>query len=104
MSKKNLTKPLPKTQPTSDEMDAFINRGAGKDTDKRESINTEQQKSVNTEVKSSVVTGISRLTVDLPQAQHRRFKIACTVAGKKMNDEIRRFIDRRCAELETPAE
>ncbi|MXW08326.1 MAG: hypothetical protein F4Z78_00730 [Gammaproteobacteria bacterium] len=51
-----------------------------------------------------VKTGNSRLTVDLPREQHRRFKIACTVAGTKMNDEIRRFIDRRCAELETSSQ
>ena len=96
MSKKNLTKPLPKRQLTSDEMDAFIRDGAGKDTDK--------QKSVITIIQESGKTENARLTVDLPRAQHRRFKIACTVAGTKMNDEIRRFIDRRCAELETSAE
>ena len=44
------------------------------------------------------------VAADLPRAQHRRFKIACTVAGAKMNDEIRRFIDRRCAELETSSQ
>ncbi len=96
MSKKNLTKPLPKRQLTSDEMDAFIRGDAGKDTDKQISLKTVTQKNVGTES--------ARLTVDLPRAQHRRFKIACTVAGTKMNDEIRRFIDRRCAELETSAE
>ena len=93
MSKKNLTKPIPNKQPTSDEIDTFVRGGAGR--------KTEKQSSVNTESKTSVKPEYSRLTVDLPQAQHRRFKIACTVAGAKMNDEIRRFIDRRCAELET---
>ena len=86
MSKKNLTKPLPNRQPTSDEMDTFVKGGVGKDTELKTSVKQEND---------------SRLTVDLPRAQHRRFKIACTVAGTKMNDEIRRFIDRRCAELET---
>ena len=46
----------------------------------------------------------ARLTIDLPRDMHRRFKIACTVAGTKMNAEIRRFIDRRSAELETSVE
>ena len=96
MSKKNLTKPIPNRQPTSDEMDTFVRGGAGR--------NTEEQSSVNTEPKISVKPETSRLTVDLPRAQHRRFKIACTVAGAKMNDEIRRFIDRRCAELETSSQ
>ena len=93
MSKKNLTKPIPNKQPTSDEIDTFVRGGAGR--------NTEEQSSVNTESKTSVKPEYSRLTVDLPLAQHRRFKIACTIAGAKMNNEIRRFIDRRCAELET---
>ena len=93
MSKKSLTKPIPNRQPTSDEMDTF---GGGR--------HTEKQSSVNTESKTSVKPESSRLTVDLPRAQHRRFKIACTVAGTKMNDEIRRFIDRRCAELETSSQ
>ena len=96
MSKKDLTKPLPKRQPTPDEMDAFIRRGAGKDKEK--------QISVKTGTKNSVQVETTRLTVDLPRDMHRRFKIACTVAGTKMNDEIRRFIDRRSAELETSVE
>ena len=96
MSKKNLTKPIPNRQPTSDEMDTFVRGGGGR--------HTEKQNSVNTESKTSVKPESSRLTVDLPRAQHRRFKIACTVAGTKMNDEIRRFIDRRCAELETSSQ
>ena len=96
MSKKDLTKPLPKRQPTPDEMDAFIRRGAGKDK--------ETHISVKTGTKNSVQVENTRLTVDLPRDMHRRFKIACTVADTKMNDEIRRFIDRRSAELETSVE
>ena len=46
MSKKNLTKPLPKRQLTSDEMDAFIRGDAGKDTDKQISLKTVTQKNV----------------------------------------------------------
>ena len=96
MSKKDLMKPIPKRQPTSDEIDAFVRRGAGKDT--------ETQKSANTEIKTPVQVETARLTVDLPRDMHRRFKIACTVSGTKMNYEIRRFIDRRSTELETSAE
>ena len=96
MSKKDLMKPIPKRQPTSDEIDAFVRRGAGKDT--------ETQKSANTEIKTPVQVETARLTVDLPRDMHRRFKIACTVADTKMNYEIRRFIDRRSTELETSAE
>ena len=96
MSKKNLMKPLPKRQPTSDEIDTFVRGGSGNDTDKHDSVNTE--------TKSSVRAGTARLTVDLPRGMHRRFKIVCTVAGTKMNDEIRQFIDRRSVELETSSE
>ena len=96
MSKKDLIKPLPKRQPTADEIDTFVRGGAGKDTEK--------QLSVSTEIKKSVQVETARLTVDLPRDMHRRFKIACTVAGTKMNDEIRQFIDRRSVELETSSE
>ena len=96
MSKKDLIKPLPKRQPTSDEINTFVRGGARKDTEK--------QHSVSTEIKKSVQVETARLTVDLPRDMHRRFKIACTVAGTKMNDEIRQFIDRRSVELETSSE
>ena len=41
-----------------------------------------------------------RLSIDLPESWHRRFKIACTRADKKMVDEVTDFIKRRTAELE----
>lgn len=79
MGRKNLTKPQPKKQPTAEEIASFVRGGVGQDTAK---------------------TKTARLTVDLPREMHRRFKIACTIADTRMNDEIRRFIERRCAELE----
>lgn len=41
-----------------------------------------------------------RLSIDLPESWHRRFKIACTRADKKMIDEVSEFIKRRTIELE----
>jgi hypothetical protein len=41
-----------------------------------------------------------RLSIDLPESWHRRFKIACTRADKKMIDEVTDFIKRRTTELE----
>jgi hypothetical protein len=41
-----------------------------------------------------------RLSIDLPESWHRRFKIACTRADKKMIDEVTEFIKRRTLELE----
>lgn len=70
---KKLVKPQPKRQPTDKEIASFVQGGTGQDT--------------------------IRLTVDLPQDMHRRFKAACAMAGTKMNDEIRRFVERRLAEL-----
>jgi hypothetical protein len=41
-----------------------------------------------------------RLSIDLPESWHRRFKIACTRADKKMIDEVTEFIKRRTLQLE----
>ena len=41
-----------------------------------------------------------RLSIDLPESWHRRFKIACTHADKKMIDEVTDFIKRRTLEIE----
>jgi len=43
---------------------------------------------------------IRRLSIDLPVSWHRRFKIACTKADKKMIDEVTDFIKRRTVQLE----
>ena len=92
MSAKSLEKPQPKRQPTSQQIDAYVKTGTGKDTAK--------QIAVYTDTHISVKDKISRLTVDLPKTTHRRFKIACAVAGTQMNSEIRQFIERRSRELE----
>ena len=78
MSKKDLAKPQPRKQPTAREIASFVRGGTGQDT---------------------VGPETARLTVDLPRATHRRFKAACAIAGTKMNDEIRQFIERRSVEL-----
>jgi hypothetical protein len=41
-----------------------------------------------------------RLSIDLPESWHRRFKAACARADKKMIDEVTEFIRRRTLELE----
>ena len=41
------------------------------------------------------------LMVDLARETHRRLKAACAMAGTKMNDEIRRFVERRCTEFQS---
>ena len=44
-----------------------------------------------------------RLSLDLPESKHRRFKTACSATGHKMVEEIEAFIDARTTELETQA-
>ena len=92
MTAKRLEKPQPKRQPTPEQIDAFVKTGEGNDTAPLASVSTESQRSVPSKM--------SRLTVDLPTPTHRRFKIACAVAGTQMNNEIRQFIERRSRELE----
>lgn len=84
-------KAAPKAMPPSEAaIDAFVQSGTGKDT--RKNSNTEPQIAVKEEKQK-------RLTVDMPEALHTRYKIACTRNGLKMNDDIRQFIERRCTEL-----
>ena len=44
-----------------------------------------------------------RLSLDLPESKHRRFKTACSATGHKMVQEIEAFIDARTTELEAQA-
>ena len=92
MSKKNLTKPPARRQPTPNQITQFVHGGPGKDE--------ETQKSSNLQKQISVKEKMARLTVDLPRSAHRRFKLACVMADTKMNIELRRMIERRSAELE----
>lgn len=66
-----------------------------------ETAKAETSKSANTETRSS--GSIVRLTIDLAEADHIRFKTACVMTRRKMVDEVRAFIERRTAELEHEA-
>ncbi len=44
-----------------------------------------------------------RLSLDLPESKHRRFKTACSATGNKMVEEVEAFIDARTTELEAEA-
>ena len=88
MSKKDLAKPRPRRQPTDREISSFVQGGTGQDTAGQDTAGQD-----------TAGQDTARLTVDLPRETHRRFKAACAIAGTKMNDEIRRFIERRSVEL-----
>jgi hypothetical protein len=71
------------------------------DTDLQIAVNTEPRKGVNTETR--IAGPVVRLTIDLPEGDHTRFKTACAMTKRKMVDEVRAFIERRTAELEGDA-
>jgi hypothetical protein len=48
----------------------------------------------NSEKTKAITTGKSaRLTIDLPQQLHARFKATCALRTTRMIDEVRRFIE-----------
>lgn len=59
------------------------------------------RKPVNTETQLSDPN--VRLTIDLPESAHTRFKTACARSKRKMVDEVRDFIEQRTIELEGEA-
>jgi hypothetical protein len=54
---------------------------------------TETQKPANTERRKSVGK-MARLTIDLPEELHGRFKAACARGRTKMKDEVLTFIEK----------
>jgi antitoxin component HigA of HigAB toxin-antitoxin module len=93
MAKKAFTTaPRPKSLDV-DAIERFVEQGHGRDVE-----NTEKRKGSKAETQKTVP--MARLTVDMPRELHRRFKTVCAAQDKKMNDEIRNFIERRLAELE----
>jgi 16S rRNA U516 pseudouridylate synthase RsuA-like enzyme len=86
----------PKPKPlTDDDISAFERGGVGHDNgtlakNKSKRIEPPQEPT-------------KRLSLDLPESKHRRFKTACSATGHKMVQEIEAFIDARTAELEAQA-
>ena len=81
------TAPRPR-QPTADEIDAYEKGGAGHDRAAPLPVARPAERS-------------KRLSLDLPEGVHTRFKTACSATGRKMVSEILEFIERRTAELES---
>jgi hypothetical protein len=95
MSKTFATAPKPKPL-TADVISAFERAGAGQDTQTHISPNVEKRETV----KAGKAEPTRRLSVDLAESWHRRFKTACSRKDKKMIAEVTNFIKRRTAELE----
>jgi hypothetical protein len=74
------------------------------DVQRLEPTNVETVKATKTGLaevtKVGKVEPTRRLSIDLPESWHRRFKTACTKTDKKMIDEVTTFIKRRTVELE----
>ena len=88
----------PKPRPlTADVIEAFERGGAGQDNTQTH-ISPKVEKRERAAVEKAEPT--RRLSIDLPESLHRRFKTACSKADKKMLAEVTNFIKRRTAELE----
>jgi hypothetical protein len=88
------TAPKPK-QLTDEEIAAFEKGGAGHDN----GVPVAGGRARNTLPEEPT----KRLSLDLPESKHRRFKAACSATGHKMVQEIEAFIDARTRELEAEA-
>lgn len=91
MSKKTFAAaPKPK-QPTDDQILAFERGGTGHDQAAPKSVNV------------AASEPSKRLSLDLPETMHTRFKTACSATGRKMVAELQALIEQRTAELESQA-
>ena len=96
MSKKTFAAaPKPK-QPTDEQILAFERGGAGHDSKSARSMPAAKHDKDRGEV-------TKRLSLDLSQSMHTRFKTACSATGRKMVSELTAFIEARTAELENEA-
>ena len=116
---RNIRKPA--RQPTAEEIAGF--EVSGRAGPPHAAANASTQKTVSAEIRADVKAEIqepsvaqsresvdteapippepmARLTVDLPETVHLRFKVACARSRRKMVQELRDFIERRTVELE----
>jgi ParG len=75
-------------KPTSDIIAAYERRGLGHDTNPQTHQPTKQEERTK------------RLSIDMPESLHRRFKVACAKHGLSMVGEALQFFERRTTELE----
>ena len=80
MARKSFAAAPKKSPPTPKQIEAFVKSGAGTDQPEDEPL--------------------QRLSVNLPESLHTRFKAACAQARTKMAAEIIAFVEKRTQELE----
>ena len=90
MSKKTFAAaPRPK-QLAPEQIDAYVHGGTGHDTPSAMVTAAEKPKGGT----------MKRLSIDLPEEVHRRFKVACAASGRKMAVEMTAVIKRHTEKLE----
>lgn len=94
MSKKTFSSAPKPRQLTADDIDAYVKGGAGHDT----GSNAQATTAANTKAQAGPT---KRLSLDLPEETHRRFKVACAATGRKMVTELTALIEIRIDELES---
>jgi len=94
MSKTFAQAPKPRTL-TAEAIAAFERGGAGQDTQISKPTNVGKMDCEPIEKEP-----MRRLSIDLPETLHRRFKTACSKTDRKMLIEVTEMIRRRIAELE----
>jgi hypothetical protein len=134
MSKKTFAgAPKPARQPSAEEIERFETSGkppsaVGTETqisadthsqvtanpETRNDANLQERIHGNTEIPEGGNTlssipanqeeAIVRLTIDLPESMHTRFKAVCAATRRKMVQEVRTFIELRTCELESEAD
>ena len=97
MSKKTFSlAPKPKAHTLSEEqIRAYESSGTGHDT--RETTKPAR------EIATKDAEPTKRLSLDIPQSLHKRFKTACSATDRKMVSELQGYIERRTEELEREA-
>ena len=114
MATKSFAKaPKPSMNRPSPEAIAQFERG-GLGTDQKAPASSEKGRVVEASAPSKRPTPIKkavqkveaaeptkRLSVDISESLHRRFKVACVTNGVNMGAEIQRFLEKRTAQLES---
>ena len=96
MVQKNFaTAPKPAKQPTDEQIAAFERGGTGHDK--------HRQRASKPTAAPAKTEPTKRLSLDLPQSLHTRFKTACSATRRKMVNELQTFIATRTKELEKEA-
>lgn len=96
---------VPKPKPlTVEVIRAFEREGLGQDT--RDPVVVPGDTNIPSNVGNRDTTKVlnkeptSRLSIDIAESLHIRFKVACAKRKKKMQNEIVKFIERRTSDLE----